>query len=169
MSYSPAVKLIDPAGVPYGVKQVDGKPRVSSIPYTYDITVGTANAAAGNITVHKTGTAATVYSRIPIGRNTGLSTARMVPAGKTLYIIGGDTSAADKSINAVLASTSHCGILIPGVFIAHGSWFLNNSSVSRLIGMPIVIPELAIVKLIAYVPAGKAGGDVAATWEGWIE
>ena len=39
------VKFIDENGVAYGIKQVDNKPRFSSMPYTYDIT-------EGNITDH---------------------------------------------------------------------------------------------------------------------
>jgi hypothetical protein len=40
-----AVQLYDETGVAYGVKQIDGKPRVSSMPYTYDI-------AEGNVASH---------------------------------------------------------------------------------------------------------------------
>ena len=39
------VLLVDNLGLPYGVKQVDGKPRVSSMPYLYDI-------AEGNVSGH---------------------------------------------------------------------------------------------------------------------
>jgi hypothetical protein len=38
--------LVDETGTAYGVKQVNGKPRVSSMPYTYDI-------AEGNVTDHR--------------------------------------------------------------------------------------------------------------------
>lgn len=39
------IKFIDDSGAQYGIKQVDGKPRVSSMPYTYDI-------AEGNVSNH---------------------------------------------------------------------------------------------------------------------
>lgn len=39
------IKIIDETGIPYGIKQVDGKPRVSAMPYLYDI-------GEGNITGH---------------------------------------------------------------------------------------------------------------------
>jgi hypothetical protein len=45
MTYFPAVRLIDDSGAVYGIKQVSGKPRVSSMPYLYDI-------AEGNVTGH---------------------------------------------------------------------------------------------------------------------
>lgn len=46
MAYSQAVKFIDPSNNPYGVAQIDNKPRVSSVPYTYDI-------AKGNVPNHR--------------------------------------------------------------------------------------------------------------------
>lgn len=39
------VHFVDEAGVPYGIKEIDGKPRVSAMRYTYDI-------AEGNIADH---------------------------------------------------------------------------------------------------------------------
>ena len=45
MSYFTAVKLKDENGVAYGVKHINNKPRVSSMPYLYDI-------AEGNIADH---------------------------------------------------------------------------------------------------------------------
>lgn len=45
MSYFQSTKLIDENGVAYGVKQISNKPRVSSMPYLYDI-------AEGNVTDH---------------------------------------------------------------------------------------------------------------------
>lgn len=40
-----AIKLIDDSGATYGVKQIDGKPRTSSMPYQFDI-------AEGNVADH---------------------------------------------------------------------------------------------------------------------
>jgi hypothetical protein len=54
VSYFGAIQLVDENGTPFGVKQVDGKPRVSSMPYTYDI-------AEGNIEGH------TVFSKLGYG------------------------------------------------------------------------------------------------------
>lgn len=45
MSFFASAKLIDETGAAYGVKQVLGKPRVSAMPYLYDI-------AEGNVTGH---------------------------------------------------------------------------------------------------------------------
>ena len=43
---STATKLVDEAGAVYGVKQINNKPRVSAMPYLYDI-------AEGNVPAHK--------------------------------------------------------------------------------------------------------------------
>lgn len=40
MSFFQSVKFIDEAGVPYGIKHVNNKPRVSAMPYLYDIGEG---------------------------------------------------------------------------------------------------------------------------------
>lgn len=45
MSFFQAVKLINESGVPYGVKHISNKPRVSAMPYLFDI-------AEGNIANH---------------------------------------------------------------------------------------------------------------------
>ena len=45
IGYGNPITFVDEGGVQYGIKQVDGKPRVSCIPYTYDI-------AEGNVTNH---------------------------------------------------------------------------------------------------------------------
>lgn len=45
MSYFAGVKLIDEAGAAYGVKHISNKPRVSAMPYLYDI-------AEGNVSGH---------------------------------------------------------------------------------------------------------------------
>jgi hypothetical protein len=43
--FDESMRLIDEVGTPYGVKNVGGKPRVSSMPYLYDI-------AEGNVAAH---------------------------------------------------------------------------------------------------------------------
>lgn len=45
MAYIPGTKLYDENGVAYGVKHINNKPRVSSMPYLYDI-------AEGNVAYH---------------------------------------------------------------------------------------------------------------------
>ena len=52
-----SVNFVDEKGLPYGIKQVDGKPRVSSMPYTYDISEGNVS---GHTTWSKIGYVAAV-------------------------------------------------------------------------------------------------------------
>lgn len=59
MTFLKSIKLIDENGLPYGVKQIQNKPRVSCMPYTYDI-------AEGNVTSHLMGRS--------IGYNTSIGT-----------------------------------------------------------------------------------------------
>lgn len=48
VSSSPVnIKIVDNTGTPYGVKQVDGKIRVSDMPYLYDIAEGNVSGHAG--------------------------------------------------------------------------------------------------------------------------
>jgi hypothetical protein len=108
---SVAAKLIDEAGVAYGVKHVNNKPRVSAMPYTYDIAEGnvpdhvawskigftpTMNttesdvwSAAGVYTFQTTAAAREVVSSnnadigvsIKTGNSTGGSTTTLIDAG----------------------------------------------------------------------------------------
>jgi len=47
MSYFKSINFLDELGVPYGIKQIDNKPRVSSMPYTYDIAEGNVSGHSG--------------------------------------------------------------------------------------------------------------------------
>lgn len=51
--------FVDETGVPYGIKQIDGKPRVSSMPYLYDI-------AEGNVPDHSPVRAFGYNGNVPI-------------------------------------------------------------------------------------------------------
>lgn len=65
-------QLVDENGVIYGVKQINGKPRVSAMPYTYDI-------AEGNVTDHR------AWSKI--GFKTGLTTEQdIAPWATGMYV-----------------------------------------------------------------------------------
>lgn len=68
---SNAVALLNASGVPYGIPDVNGKPRVSSMPYLYDI-------AEGNITDH------TTWAKI--GYSTSTSSQTTLWAGGTEYV-----------------------------------------------------------------------------------
>ena len=131
-------------------------------------TVGTGGAAAGTITLYKQGTPLTVYARIPIGMNKGLSTQKMVPAGKVFYMTQwAATATASKPIAMRIRTTSEHGILTPGIFIHLDSAYLQDMSYVHTFDIPIQIPEFTIIKVTGY--ATQAGAEVSASWGGWIE
>jgi hypothetical protein len=76
MTYNPAVKLIDNLGAPQGVKFADGKPRVSTMPYLYDIAEGNvANHEIRRAIGYNAGTASSLTSingSVVIGANASL-------------------------------------------------------------------------------------------------
>ena len=132
--------------------------------------VGTNGAAVGEITIYQNGDANRVYSIVTPGSNISVSTMRMVPLGQTFYITSGYVTATEKSVAIRLLATADAGVLLPDIFINQGgSWFLKNSTLSKALQFPIALPELSIVKLTVFVPATKAGADVSAGIEGWIE
>lgn len=104
MSYFKAIKFEDELGVPYGIKHVNNKPRVSSMPYLYDI-------AEGNVPGH------TAWSKI--GFNPAVTTTEedvwsaggvyVFPTGATpMAVIGGAT---DDGAPAIFSGTSTGGSL----------------------------------------------------------
>lgn len=276
MSYNPAVKLIDNLGAPQGVKFVDGKPRVSATPYTFDIaegnvaghapltafgarenvaviangsdvwrgtattqpypaaageqlaiastsaadasagtgvrsvdihyldasgnpqeetvvlngvtpvllaasavrfvqylhtlSCGTDGVAVGDITLYQNGDPTRVYKRISVGGNETVDAMRMVPAGQTFYLTEVYATATEKSVNIRLrATTDWEGVLRPDIFMAKTAWQLNNSTIAQQFVVPMKFPALTIVKMTAYVPAGKAGADISGGYSGWLE
>jgi hypothetical protein len=132
-------------------------------------TVGTNGVAVGDVTIFLNGTPTRVYNVVKAGGNMALSSMAMVPLGKTFYLSGGFATAVDKAANIRLRITSDRGILRPGVFLFHGSWFLHDSALAFSMDFPIPCPARTKIKLSAYVPAGKAGADVSGGFEGWFE
>jgi len=130
---------------------------------------GTVAGAVGTITIYKQGAAATVYGHIDIGSNRTMSAIQMVPAGKTCYMLFGEGSSTDKSVNVRLRATAVAGELIEDVFIAQGSSFFKDSTTTKNLPIPIKFPALTKIKMTIFVPAGKAGADASGGWIGVIE
>ena len=105
MSYFAAVKLIDDSSAAYGVKQVSGKPRVSAMPYLYDIAEGNVSghtawekigytalsstttkdvwSGSGNITLPTGATAMEVYTAEAADAGTSLHSGTDTTGGST--------------------------------------------------------------------------------------
>ena len=71
MSYFNNIGFLDENGLPYGIKQVNNKPRVSAMPYLYDI-------AEGNVSGH------TPWTKI--GFNPALTTEEDIWSAGGLYV-----------------------------------------------------------------------------------
>jgi len=74
MSYFKSVQLIDELGVPYGVKHINNKPRVSSMPYLFDI-------AEGNVANH------TPYYKLGYNDDVGATEEDITTQGGSYYWI----------------------------------------------------------------------------------
>jgi len=74
MSYFTSIKFKDESGVPYGIKHINNKPRVSSMPYLYDI-------AEGNISGH------TPFHKLGYNGDVGATEEDIVTQGGSYYWI----------------------------------------------------------------------------------
>ena len=131
-------------------------------------TVGDLRAAAGLITLYQSGDATRVYSQIRLGGTLDLSSQRMVPLGKTFYLVSWNATATDnKSVVIRLMVTARHGVLFPRIFFTKDSVYLYNNVYSHEFSIPIEIPALSIIK--CYCKPVTAGAYVTANWNGWIE
>lgn len=129
-------------------------------------TVGPNGVAEGDIIIHKFGDAATIYGFVEAGGNMMLSTLRMVPRAKTLYLQKWHASEArGKRVACRLRTTSDSGTLLPGVFIFRDASFLNSGASPEMVACA-PIPALAIVKITGW--ATVSGADVSSHWWGYL-
>jgi hypothetical protein len=126
--------------------------------------VGTGLSAAGDITVYLQGDASTVYEIIKAGDSRSLSSDRMIPYGKTLFLTHWHaTEAQNRRARIRIRSSDHEGTILPGVFLERSSAYLNKSTTGAI---PIYydVPELSVIKATAR--ADTTGADVSAHWLG---
>lgn len=132
--------------------------------------VGTGMLADGDIAIYRTGDTARVYNLIDSGGNMSLSSARMVPAGKTLIITGwscGSTSDKDVVMRLRATSTFEHTLTQGLFFLFKRTMALKNNSRYMPLRPPERIPALAIVKITAW--STQAGGTISAGWDGFVE
>ena len=165
------VHYIDAAGdEQYEDVEMDGQVEVDTIATDirfvqelHATSVGTNGAALGNITIYQKGDNTRIYSRVDLGGNMSLVTNRMVPRGKKLVISGWKaTETKAQRCTTRLRSTSHNGILFPGIFIFIDTMTLTDSALRS--ERAVLIPALAIVKLSCWNALGTA--ETSAGWEG---
>lgn len=140
------------------------------IQYIHTETVGSSAHTVGTITLYKAGAPATIYQTLLPNNNQSLNSARMVPAGKTLYVKTIAASAAsNKPVSVRLRATSTFEETVTtGYFFLHkDTYFLQDSTVVEHFSVPKKFPSLSIVKATVY--SATAGGDVSINYHGWIE
>jgi hypothetical protein len=133
--------------------------------HTYQ--VGSNGVAAGNIKIWNKGDNGLVYNMIATGGNMSLVPHRMVPAGKTLYLMMWHAEEAQGRRCAVrIRSTDHGGILIPNVFIFKSVSYLNATT-SGALPLATKVPALSIVKVSGWPDA--VGAEASCCWHGILE
>lgn len=125
--------------------------------------------ANGNIICHKVGDPSTVYDIIMAGTNASLSSLRMVPKGKKFYLTNFSASSGGKQRVVVkLRSTDHHGDIIPYIFTFKETLNLENSAHTYHYPVPIVVPELSMIKVTAWTTA-PGGAYVSAHYSGYLK
>ena len=132
--------------------------------------VGTFGASAtGRITAYKLATPTTVYSVISIGAGISLSSARMIPAGKSFYLnYIAVTGVSSKPLSIRLTATcDNGGTITPGIFLANEIFEIQDSTATVVVSVPRKFPEFSIIKGAAI--SNTAGGACSVSYGGWIE
>jgi len=143
---------------------------IRHVQFIHANTVGTfGGAAAGTISLYKTGSASTIYAQIEIGTNVSVCSRRMVPAGKSFYLnsISVSGTSSKPLIIALRATCDYIGDLTPGVFIFNEIYDVQDSMNALSINPPRYIPALAFLKGTAY--STQVGGAATISYGGWIE
>lgn len=132
------------------------------------ISVGTGKSAAGDIALHKTGAAATVYTVIKAGQNRELTQTFKVPAGKQLIVPGWTpTATSGKPVGIALRATVDDGALLPEVFLFEDYAEIQDGGGYRPFAVPRRYPAGVIVKATAF--STQAGGVCSVSIDGWLE
>lgn len=134
------------------------------------LTVGSAGAAVGNISLSNAGV---TYSYIEIGQNLARQAVFTVPDGFYGYLYRWDTSTGSMSGNhftqTVLLSNSHEGILIPGAFLPIDECGTTDNSIEYHFACPIVLPPRGDVGMVAISDGGSANVVAMGKFSGWLE
>jgi len=136
------------------------------------VTYGSSKHAEGDIVFRKVGTPTEEYNMIAALSNRCSSSARMVPAGKTLFIsglVGGSISGTAAAGATLEIGTSYFydqdytqdAILIPQIGVG-----LQDSSATFSSPIPAPFPEKTVIGIL--VTTDKAA-IISASWVGWIE
>lgn len=135
-------------------------------------TLGSGVAAAGTITLKNT--AATVtYASIDIAFNRSRNAVYTIPAGKTGYLTHWDafsgTATGTHFTTFTLRLSTHDGVLLSGVFLAHDGIGTLNGGNSVYYDIPITCPEKTDIKVSVISDSGSASAQCTSHFSGWYE
>lgn len=130
----------------------------------HSLTVGSNGVCEGNIRIYKKSDPTLVYNMIAGGGNKSLVPHRMVPAGKTLILMGWHGGEVN-SKNCVIRvrSTDMYGNLFPGVFCFKGSAYVNKNTTGP-VPLHAECPAFSIVKASAWIQTSS--GVASIDWWG---
>lgn len=130
-------------------------------------TVGSNTVAEGNIRIYKKSDAALVYNMIAATGNQSMVPHRMVPRGKTLYVVSWVPSESQGKRVAVRLRAD-CTDDLPSirqaqVFLFKSSAYINKSTPGE-IPVAVQVPALSVVKASAF--PDTIGSDISVSWWG---
>lgn len=131
-------------------------------------TVGSNGVTGGTVKIYKKTDATAIYNLISAGGNMSLTSSRMVPYGKTLYVKRWSVSATNqKRVVVRLRATADAGESVSGIFLFHDTVNLIDSVYVKEYAVPLKIPALSVLKVSAW--ATLQGAYISTSIDGWIE
>lgn len=136
------------------------------------VTVGSGAQAAGDISLQNTAGTVT-YALIGTGFNRSRNAIYTIPAGKTGYLTHFDASSGTATgthyTQFTIRLSTHDGILLPGVFLAHDGIGTLNNGQTIYYDIPITCPEKTDIKVSVISDSGSASAVCMSHFSGWYE
>jgi len=147
-------KFVDELGVAYGVKHINNKPRVSSMPYLYDI-------AEGNVAGH------TPFSKLGYNGDVGSTEEDIITQGGTYYWIPTATALEVLSTGAGAANDTLTGTGVQKVKITYldADYSQQTQTLDMAGGTPVPLTDTTILRVnsiraVQVGTGGVAAGDI---------
>jgi hypothetical protein len=151
MSYFKYVGFLDESGVAYGIKHISNKPRVSSMPYLYDI-------AEGNVTGH------TAYAKLGYNADVGSTEEDIITQGGSYYWIPAATALEVLSTGAGAGNDTLAGTGVQKVRVSYldGDYSAQSEVLSLSGGTPVPLTDTTILRVNSIRATQVGTGGVAA-------
>ena len=143
--------LYDENGTAYGVKQVNGKPRVSSMPYLYDI-------AEGNVSGH------TPYAKLGYNASVGSTEEDIITQGGSYYWIPTATALEVLSTGAGAANDTLDGTGVQKVKVTYldADYSQQTQTLNMAAGTPVPLTDTTVLRVNSIRATQVGTGGVAA-------